>query len=120
MKDEQINFQNINNLTNEGFMIYQVTPSKKQGLLQWYLENTRRVTDRSYEKLIKITQMGTDERGSVMSTFANKMQIGLINDRVRKMTSYSSFSFQDFIERPTAIFMVVNDEKSTYICYAVI
>lgn len=114
LKDEQINFQNINNLTNEGFMIYQVTPSKKQCLLQWYLENTRRVTDRSYEKLIKITQMGTDERGSVMSTFANKMQIGLINDRVRKMTSYSSFSFQDFIERPTAIFMVVNDEKSTY------
>ena len=55
------------NLTNEGFMIYQVTPSKKQCLLQWYLENTRRVTDRSYEKLIKITQMGTDERGSVMS-----------------------------------------------------
>ena len=50
LKDEQINFQNINNLTNEGFMIYQVTPSKKQCLLQWYLENTRRVTDRSYEK----------------------------------------------------------------------
>ena len=80
----------------------------------WYLQNLRNVTDRSYERLITICYTGADERGSILSTFSNKMQIGMINERVRKMTSKTTFSFKDMVTKPTAIFMITNDEKTTY------
>ena len=113
LDEDQINFPNINSLANEGFNTVS-TVNGKMFLLMWYLQNLRRVTDRSYERLITICYTGSDERGSILSTFANKMQIGLINERVRKMTSKTTFTFSDLVTKPTAIFMIVNDEKTTY------
>lgn len=113
LDEDQINFPNINALASEGFSTVD-TPSGRMFLLMWYLQNLRNVTDRSYERLITICYTGADERGSILSTFSNKMQIGMINERVRKMTSKTTFSFKDMVTKPTAIFMITNDEKTTY------
>ena len=35
----------------------------------------------------------------------------MINERIRKMISKTTFSFKDMVTKSTAIFMIINDEK---------
>ena len=108
----QINFKNINLLTNEGFTKGYLSDDKT--LLEWYLENFRKNTDKSYEKLNKIIHDAPETRGSVMSTFANKIALGIMNEKIEQLTSRTTIDFNSLDKQKTAIFLVVHDEKTTY------
>ncbi len=82
--------------------------------MEWYLENFRKNTDKSYEKLNKIIHDAPETRGSVMSTFANKIALGIMNEKIEKLTSRTTIDFNSLDSQKTAIFLVVHDEKTTY------
>ena len=113
LEDNQINFENIKQLVNQGFDRVE-TPNGKLSLLEYYLSNLRKPTDKSVDKLLTIVRTGSDERGSILTTFDNKIQIGTLNGKIMKMTSRTSFDFRDIATKKTAVFLVVHDEKKTY------
>lgn len=112
LAENQINFKNINLLTNEGFT-KGILPDD-EFLLEYYLDHFRRNTDKSYEKLNKILHDAAETRGSVMSTFANKVALGIMNEKIEQLTSRTTIDFNSLSEKKTAIFLVVHDEKTTY------
>lgn len=113
LEDDQINFENIKHLVNQGFDRVD-TPNGKTSFFEFYLSNMRRSTDKSVDKLLTIVRTGSDERGSILTTFDNKMQIGTLNGKIMKMTARTSFDFRDIATKKTAVFLVVHDEKKTY------
>ncbi len=114
LPEAAISFPNIQALRTDGFTPVDIDGTNRIFLIQWWISITKRSVDRSAEKLNPICYMGAEERGSVMSTFADKMQIGMISERVKKMTSRTTFSFHDIFARKAAVFMIVNDEKKLF------
>ena len=114
LPEDAISFPNIQALRTDGFTPVDIDGTNRIFLIQWWISMTKRSVDRSAEKLNPICYMGAEERGSVMSTFADKMQIGMISERVKQMTSRTTFSFHDIFARKTAVFMIVNDEKKLF------
>lgn len=114
LPEDAISFPNIQALRTDGFTPVDIDGTNRIFLIQWWISMTKRSVDRSAEKLNPICYMGAEERGSVMSTFADKMQIGMISERVKQMTSRTTFSFHDIFVRKTAVFMIVNDEKKLF------
>lgn len=115
LDEDVISFPNIQSLRTDGFTPVDLDGGQEKTLLiQWFLSMTKRSSDRSAEKLNPICYMGADERGSVMSTFADKMQIGMISERVKQMTSRTTFDFDDIFSKKSVVFMIVNDEKKLF------
>ena len=114
LPEDAISFPNIQALRTDGFTPVDIDGTNRIFLIQWWIGMTKRSVDRSAEKLNPICYMGAEERGSVMSTFADKMQIGLISERVKQMTSRTTFSFHDIFAKKTVVFMIVNDEKKLF------
>lgn len=116
LEENQINFQNIKLLSTEGrentFMKNQ--EGKTMRYFDFYFELFGKHTDKSYEKLSTVYSSAGETVDSVISTFTNKINIGLMNENIEKMTSRTSFNFSELDDQKTAIFLVVHDEKSTY------
>ena len=113
LDERQINFKNIKQVKIEGFDYYQIN-GKSQTIIGYYLQNYRKTTDKSVEKLTSILATGSEERGSIFTTFDNKIALGTIDDRICEMMSETSFDWDDIIQKPTAIFMIVHSEKNLY------
>lgn len=113
LDEKQINFKNIKQVKVEGFDNFQIN-GKSQTIIGYYLQNFRKTTDKSVEKLSAILSTGSEERGSIFTTFDNKISLGTIDDRICEMMCETSFDWDDIINKPTAIFMVVHSEKNLY------
>ena len=113
LSEEEINFRNIKMLVDQGLSKRNIC-GKSWLLLDYYLKNFRNPDDQSVIKLTDIIQAAENTRGTILSVFGNKMDLGTLNDRVAKMTSRTTFSFENIGKRKTAVFMVVHDEKETY------
>lgn len=116
LNDDQINFKNIKMLIMDGKE--EVTTDLTVGhkpLLKFYLDNFRlKKTDESVDRLDSFVSAPEDTRGSIMSEFSTKIKIGTLNNNILKMTSKTSFDFNEIGKKKTAVFLVVHDEKSTY------
>lgn len=113
LDEKQINFKNIKQVKIEGFDYYQIN-GKSQTIIGYYLQNFRKTTDKSVEKLTAIISTGSEERGSIFTTFDNKIALGTIDDRICDLMCETTFDWDDIIRKPTAIFMVVHSEKNLY------
>ena len=113
LDEKQINFKNLKQVKIEGFNNYQIS-GKSQTIIGYYLKNFRKTTDKSVEKLSAILATGSEERGSIFTTFDNKISLGTIDDRICDMMCETSFDWNDIIRKPTAIFMIVHSEKNLY------
>ena len=115
LNDEQINFQNIKLLKEEGFRYVQVN-GRPRLLLKYYLDYYRLKIDKSRGFLETITadSCAEETRSNVFQTFDNHMALGTLNEKIGNMMCRTSFDFNMIAKEKTAVFMVVHDEKKTY------
>ena len=62
----------------------------------------------------------TETRGGILSTFRQKIRIFSSRENLSEMLSYSDFNMRDIGKQPTAVFMIIHDEKTTYHALATI
>lgn len=55
-----------------------------------------------------------DTKGSLLSTFRQKVRMFTTRQNLSEMLSYSDFDMRDIGKGKTAVFMVIHDEKKTY------
>ena len=56
----------------------------------------------------------TETKGSILSVFKQKVKLFASRDNLSEMLSYSSIDLESIGEKPTAVFIVIQDEKKTY------
>ena len=56
----------------------------------------------------------TDTKGSILSTFRQKIRIFSSRDTLAEMLSHSDFDMKSIGREKTAVFMTIHDEKKTY------
>ena len=56
----------------------------------------------------------TETKGSILSVFKQKVKLFASRDNLSEMLSYSSVDLESIGEKPTAVFIVIQDEKKTY------
>lgn len=121
LDDDQINFKSFQMTVNDGFrMIKTSTGEDVKPLLSYYLDELRFPTDQSVLKLKMIVDAPEETRGSITNVFATYTDLGILNDNISKMTSVSSFSFDELWNQKVAIFLIAHDEVSTYYPLSVI
>lgn len=56
----------------------------------------------------------SETKGSILSVFKQKVKLFASRDNLSEMLSYSDIDLESIGERPTAVFIVIQDEKKTY------
>ena len=56
----------------------------------------------------------SDTKGSIISVFKQKIKLFSSRENLSEMLSYSDFDMNTIGERPTAVFIIIQDEKKTY------
>ena len=56
----------------------------------------------------------TETKGSILSVFKQKVKLFASRDNLSEMLSYSSIDLESIGVKPTAVFIVIQDEKKTY------
>ncbi len=56
----------------------------------------------------------SETKGSILSVFKQKVKLFATRDNLSEMLSYSDIKLETIGERPTAVFIVIQDEKKTY------
>lgn len=56
----------------------------------------------------------TETKGSILSVFKQKVKLFASRDNLSEMLSHSDIDLESIGERPTAVFIVIQDEKKTY------
>ncbi len=62
----------------------------------------------------------TETKGGILSTFRQKIRIFASRENLSEMLSYSDFDMADIGKKPTAVFIIIHDEKTTYHALATI
>jgi len=55
-----------------------------------------------------------ETKGSIISVFKQKVKLFSSRENLSEMLSYSDFDMRTIGERPTAVFIIIQDEKKTY------
>lgn len=55
-----------------------------------------------------------ETKGSIISVFKQKVKLFSSRENLSEMLSYSDFDLRTIGERPTAVFIIIQDEKKTY------
>ena len=61
-----------------------------------------------------------DTKGGILSVFRQKIRLFSSREQLSEMLSRSDFNMRDIGKEPTAVFMVIHDEKTTYHALATI
>ena len=56
----------------------------------------------------------SDTKGSIIAVFKQKIKLFASRENLSEMLSYSDFNLEEIGEKPTALFIVIQDEKKTY------
>ena len=62
----------------------------------------------------------TETKGGILSVFRQKIRLFSSREQLSEMLSKSDFNMRDIGKKPTAVFMVIHDEKTTYHALATI
>ncbi len=62
----------------------------------------------------------TETKGGILSTFRQKIRVFASKQNLSEMLSYSDFDMADIGKKPTAVFIIIHDEKTTYHALATI
>ena len=62
----------------------------------------------------------TETKGGILSFFRQKIRLFASREQLSEMLSRSDFNMRDIGKKPTAVFMVIHDEKTTYHALATI
>ncbi len=61
-----------------------------------------------------------ETKGGILSVFRQKIRLFASREQLSEMLSHSDFNMRDIGKEPTAVFMVIHDEKTTYHALATI
>lgn len=111
---EWMNFTSIMNFIEQGNKNVDVQGKGNIPLLNLFMEKYRTISDDSSNMLKGFMQSESATRASLLSVFNNKFSVMTMNEKIRKMTSISTFDLKKIGERKMAIFLIVHDEKDTY------
>ena len=56
----------------------------------------------------------SDTKGSIIAVFKQKIKLFASRENLSEMLSYSDFRLEEIGEKPTALFIIIQDEKKTY------
>ena len=62
----------------------------------------------------------TETKGGILAVFRQKIRLFSSREQLSEMLSRSDFNMRDIGKKPTAVFMVIHDEKTTYHALATI
>ena len=62
----------------------------------------------------------TETKGGILSVFRQKIRLFASREQLSEMLSRSDFNMRDIGKKPTAVFMIIHDEKTTYHALATI
>ena len=109
-----VNMYSVKMLHQQGQETVKVEGMGNVTLLKYYLETYRKSTDNSIKSMSAFLNVPENTRGSIASTLETKIRYFLLNTDVLNMTAESSFALEDLAKQPTALFISVHDEKSTF------
>lgn len=108
--DEYVNFKSIKYL----FQLGDDHSNGRQTSIAQYLKKYRAVDSRSGEWLSTYLESEGITKASLKSVFQNKLNLVTGTQDILEMTSHSTFDMRDVFKKKTAIFLLTQDEKSTY------
>ncbi len=105
---EQININSISLTTTVG--------EEKLGGSTYVREyfNTKDLNSPAYINASGTILAPTDTRGSIISVFKQKIKLFSSRENLSEMLGHSDFEMKTIGEKPTAVFIIIQDEKKTY------
>lgn len=76
--------------------------------------NSKDKTGNVYGNLSGTVNAPDDTRSSIVSIFKSAIKIFTSKPGLSEMLSYSDFAMDDIGKKPTAVFLIIHDEKTTY------
>ncbi|MBQ7240464.1 MAG: type IV secretory system conjugative DNA transfer family protein [Bacilli bacterium] len=114
-KEEECNISSINVMTTVG--------EDKFGAGSNYIKeyfNMKGEESSAYVFASNTINSPTETKGGILSTFRQKIRVFASRENLSEMLSYSDFDMADIGKKPTAVFIIIHDEKTTYHALATI
>lgn len=108
-KEEEINLNSVNAFTTIG--------EEKSGPNATYVNEyfgTKDPTSPAYISASATIIAPTETKGSILAVFKQKLRLFAARENVSEMLSHSDFEMEDIGKKKTAVFIVIQDEKTTY------
>lgn len=107
-KKEEININSIAYMDSVGEEKVEGSPALKEYM------NSKDKTSSIYGNLSGTVNSPVETKGSIISMFKQKLKIFTTRENLSEMLSRSDFNMGDIGRKPTAIFIIIHDEKNTY------
>ncbi|MCR5483095.1 MAG: type IV secretory system conjugative DNA transfer family protein [Bacilli bacterium] len=114
-KEEECNISSINVMTTVG--------EDKLGAGSTYIKeyfNMKGEDSSAYVFASNTINSPTETKGGILSTFRQKIRVFASRENLSEMLSYSDFDMASIGKKPTAVFIIIHDEKTTYHALATI
>ena len=114
-KEEECNISSINVMTTVG--------EDKFGAGSNYIKeyfNLKGEESSAYVFASNTINSPTETKGGILSTFRQKIRVFASRENLSEMLSYSDFDMSSIGKKPTAVFIIIHDEKTTYHALATI
>ncbi len=107
-KEEEVNINSINYMANVGDQKINGTNYMRQYF------STKDPTSTESTKVQSTITAPAETKGSILAVFYQKIQLFSSRKTLSEMLSRSDFDMEDIGRKKTAVFIVVQDEKTTY------
>ena len=107
-KPEEININSISTMTTVG--------EDRCGGSTYAKEyfNLKDPSSAAYVNASGTVMAPSETKGSIITVFKQKIKLFASRENLSEMLSYSDFRLEEIGEKPTALFIVIQDEKKTY------
>mgnify|MGYP004558768629 FL=1 len=108
-KEKEVNLNSINQMSNVGEERY----AGASNYIKEYF-NFKGPQSDAYIFASNTVNAPNDTKGSILSTFRQKVRLFATRANLSEMLAYSDFDMRDIAKGKTAVFMIIHDEKKTY------
>lgn len=108
-KEEEINLNSINMFTTAG--------EDKAGPNTTYVNEYFKTKDQNSPAYVSASSTliaPNETKGSILSVFKEKLRLFASRENMSEMLSHSDFELEDIGKKKTAVFIIIQDEKTTY------
>ena len=113
-KEEEVNLNSINYVTTVG-----EDKCPPSNYIKEYF-NMKGESSIPYVFASNTINSPTETKGGILSVFRQKIRLFASREQLSEMLSRSDFNMREIGKKPTAVFMVIHDEKTTYHALATI
>jgi len=113
-KEEEVNLNSINYVTTVGEEKFATSNYIKEYF------TLKGESSTPYVFASNTINSPTETKGGILSVFRQKIRLFASREQLSEMLSRSDFDMREIGKKPTAVFMVIHDEKTTYHALATI